>query len=108
MKNDELQIFLKLAISNIQLACIKVEIDYPPARFSDPERQGMVAAYTEVSTALENLLEDKSIKPALIKLLDGWFEMQSHNDESANTPFETGYFRALRNSIGDMEYLLDE
>jgi hypothetical protein len=108
MKNEELQIFLKLAISNIQLACARVEIDHPSAQYSDSERRGMVTAYTEVANDLVKIVDNKSIRPQFLELFDKWFETLSSYQEGSSSSFESGYVRALRHSIGDMEYVLDE
>ena len=108
MENESLRIFLKLAISNIQLECAKVEINYPSAQYSDSEKEGMVTAYTEVSTALVGLLDEKPMRPLLIAQFDKWFNLLNSSEKRTDASFERGYQRALRSSIGDMEYLLDE
>jgi hypothetical protein len=108
MENEKLRNFLRLVISNLQLESIKVEISHPSAQFSDPQRQGMVTAYTDGSTALTEILDESPIQPSLMELFDKWFDLLNRYEERSDASFEMGYKHALRRSIGTMEYLLDE
>ena len=40
MKDRQPKNSLRVAIRNFQLECIKVELEYRAAQFSDPEKQG--------------------------------------------------------------------
>ena len=111
MKDRQLKNSLRVAIRNFQLECIKVELEYRAAQFSDLEKQGMIPAYNDRINALANISNMPDvvpIRPVLIEQLDKWIDILRSDKNKSNTPFEIGYVYAFRQSIKDIQYLVDE